>query len=692
MSSSTRTSSFRTARMGSQSSHATASRATTATANGTTSLSTSLHHHPQPPHNSSKTSSQTPPLSLSFYNNSNNSVIHGDDATKKKKNSLNPTAVRERSKSIPGCKEIGVADNTTLIFLVVAPKSSDGKQNQPARITIFCDSGTIGTAKLLDGTVRQTFRRNVNSLDVVERLLTFPEGPVEINEHLIGIQDEENNTNENKDPSIIKIINYQKEVELADVGLCILEGEREKLTKHLRQLDEMKEEEEEQQQQQLSKNHKKQQQQQQQAPSSVASGRLQSQLLEQALNKSSTGSPNKSVSDNNNSNSNSNSNSNRTGRRRNKLLNLSSRQKRNNNNASDHNSNSKSATSAVVISKTNDPRTTITTIPTGTPPTKKKSNKSKNNSNTTNKLEENVLSAYASALITIAKPNNDGIDEDNDDDNASTSSLSSTGSHHQKQKPSSGGDVNEVAAYEFHFKLPADVMKQVDQCLRDIAKMNKVVKGVSTNGRGTVFLYGNGGVAYTPSIPKALYHKLRKLRSSSYSSRPCFVALGTRDRYYVAFNDGTADWKGSNVLDKMLKKILLKNNSNNSENEKKKNTDASKTNNSALSSMLPRSVGFGSTYDTFFIIFHDGSWQYQGRGIPKSLEDKLVERKNRADLLYCNLGPNGEWFLKAENGKMWWSGITHELDLVLKKIMSTGYLHNMDFGENGSYFISYDEE
>ena len=686
MSSGTRTSSFRTARMGSQSSHATAS--------GTAaSLSTSLHHHhhPQPPHTTSKTSSQTPPLSLSFYNNSNNSVIHGNDATKKKKNVLNPTAVRERSKSIPGCKEIGVVDNTTLIFLVaVASKpSSDTKQNQqPARITIFCDSGTIGTARVLDGTVRQTFRRNVNSLDVVERLLTFPEGPVEINENLIGIHDEENNSNENKSPSTMKI-NYQKEVELADVGLCILEGEREKLTKHLRQLDEMKEEEEEKQQQQLSKNHKKQQaqlqQQQQQAPSSVASRRLQSQLLEQATNKI-TGSPSKSVS--NDSNNNSNSNSDRTGRRRNKLLNLSSRQKRNTNNASDYNSNSKSV-SAVVISKTNDPRTTITTIP-STPPTKKKSNKSKHTSaDTTKKLEENVLSAYASALITITKPNNDGIDEDNGDDNASTSSSSSTGSHHRKR---SSGDVNKVAAYEFHFKLPADVMKQVDQCLRDIAKMNKVVKGVATNGRGTVFLYGNGGVAYTPSIPKALYHKLRQLRSSSYSSRPCFVALGTRDRYYVAFNDGTAAWKGSNVLDKLLKKIILKNNNNNSANEKKKSDDASKSNNSALSSMLPRSVGFGSTYDTFFTIFYDGSWQYQGRGIPKSLEKKLVERKNRADLLYCNLGPNGEWFLKAENGKMWWSGITQELDLVLKKIMSTGFLHNMDFGENGSYFISYDEE
>ena len=107
---------------------------------------------------------------------------------------------------------------------------------------------------------------------------------------------------------------------------------------------------------------------------------------------------------------------------------------------------------------------------------------------------------------------------------------------------------------------------------------------------------------------------------------------------------------------------------------------------------VPRSVAFGATYDTFFVVFGDGSWEYQGRSIPKSLEKKLRERDDAADLVLVNLGANGEWFMKAESGKMWWSGISPELDLVLKKITKKGYLHSMDFGENGSYFVSYDEE
>ena len=197
--------------------------------------------------------------------------------------------------------------------------------------------------------------------------------------------------------------------------------------------------------------------------------------------------------------------------------------------------------------------------------------------------------------------------------------------------------------------------------------MDKTVKGVATNGKGTVFLYGNGGVAYTPCIPRALYQKLRQLRNSSYSARPSYCSLGTRDRYYVAFNDGTADWKGPKVLDKILKKCVA-------------------------SAQPPRSVAFGSSYDTFFVVFQDGSWQYEGRGIPESLEEKLASRDDRADLVAVNLGPSGEWFLKARNGRMWWSGISTELDQVIANILNAGnYLHFLDFGENGSYFVSYDE-
>ena len=399
---------------------------------------------------------------------------------------MNPSAIRERAKSVPGCKEIVTQGEYLISFMVGMDKP--GKIESLARVNVFVDSGTIGTCRVMGGKVRQTFRRNVSSLDVVERLLRNPEKPLAIDEGLVGLHDGEPKGDEDSPRSL------KKDLELADVGLCILQGEREKLQKHLESLA-------------------------QYSPPEVA----------------------KSIAE------------------------------------------------------------------------------------------------YS-----------DDDDEEEEDDNADSSSESS------------------LSGMEFRFSLPADVMAQVDQCLKDITKMDKLVKGVATNGKGTVFLYGNGGVAYTPSIPRALYHKLRQLRNSSFSARPSYISLGTRDRYFVSFNDGTADWKGPKALDKCLKKCVS-------------------------TAQQPRSVSFGSTYDTFFVVFKDGSWQYQGRGIPESLEEKLAARDDRADLTCVNLGPSGEWFLKAKNGRMWWSGITEELDRVIADILNGGnYLHFLDFGENGSYFVSYD--
>jgi hypothetical protein len=396
---------------------------------------------------------------------------------------LNPGAVRERASSIRGCKEVVAQGEYVISFLVGLDQVGD--PDGLARVNIFVDSGTAGTSRVMGGKLRQTFRRNVTSLDVVERLLRRPEKLLTIDEGLIGLHDDDGHDEKQACPKSLK-----KELELADVGLCILQGERQKLQKHLDSLSQ-------------------------------------------------------------------------------------------------------------------------TQVP------------------TPHSVDSNSI----------------------DDDDAANSDSSE----------------ESLLGMEFQFSLPADVMIQVDQCLRDITKMDKLVKGAATNGKGTVFLYGNGGVAYTPSIPRALYQKLRQLRNSTFLTRPSYVALGTRDRYFVAFNDGTADWKGPKALDKCLKKLIQK-------------------------KQQPRSVSFGSNYDTFFVVFHDGSWQYQGRGIPQSLEEKLASRDDRADLNIVNLGPSGEWFLKAKNGRMWWSGISDELDKVITKLLNSGnFLHNVDFGSDKSYFVSYDD-
>lgn len=373
---------------------------------------------------------------------------------------LDPDAVRRRGLDMPLCELIPVRGEPGVVSFLV---------NQEARVTIYCDTGTVSIGRVATWekkpTIRRIFRRNVTQLDVVERFLRDPPHLTSIDSSLM-IHDEELNTNEN----IKQIKSLQSNLELMDVGIAILEGEREKLKDHVQYL--------------------------------------------------------------------------------------------------------------------------------------------------------------------------------------------------QPIEPPRSNANNDAEGMEFQFSLPAEPMKHVDQCLRDIAGMGRLVKSVSTNGKGTVFLYGNGGVAYTPSIPRPLYHKLSQLRKTkNRESRPSYIALSTRDRFFVSFHDGTFAYKGPKGLEKELRKAK----------------------------QPPASVAFGTTYDTFFVVFTDGSWKYEGRGIPVELELKLEAREDRADLKCVNLGPAGEWFLRARNGRMWWGGISDEMDQSIQTLLDDGHcLSFLDFGESGSYFISYD--
>lgn len=401
--------------------------------------------------------------------------------TKPKK--LDLEAVRNRAKSVTGCREVPTRCSGLVSFLVGLDEENRN-ENQLARVNIFTDTGTVGTCRVLNGVVRQSFQLNVTALDVVERLLRNPSRSTTIDKRLVSMNEKKSQASEVLSPRNTALVprtqinptTLKAEIELADIGVAILQSEREKIVRHLESLEHAQTE-----------------------------------------------------------------------------------------------------------------------------------------------------------------------------NNATPSKSEAEDSTH--------------ANTEFQFSLPPDAMKHVDQCLHDINSMGKLVRSIATNGKGTVFLYGNGGVAYTPCIPRALHHKLSQLRNSPYAARPSYVSLGSRDRYFVTFYDGTFIYKGPKGLDRELKKV-----------------EAS-----------PLSVAFGSSWDTFFIVYHDGSWKCQGREIPEELEEKLADRGDRPDLSCVNLGPNGEWFLRARNGRLWWGGISHELDTAIQELLAAGnYLNFLNFGEDGSYLVTYD--
>lgn len=247
--------------------------------------------------------------------------------------------------------------------------------------------------------------------------------------------------------------------------------------------------------------------------------------------------------------------------------------------------------------------------------------------------------------------------------------------------------VTKDIGMEFQFSLSASSMKHVDQCMSDITGMNKLIRGVATSGRGTVFLYGNGGVAYTPNIPRPLHHKLSQLRSNTkMSSRPSYVSLGSKDRFYCAFHDGTYCLKGPKSLEKELKRCFAASVSASSSSVPSMLQPSLQQ---QSQSQMPVSVAFGATWESWFVVFPDGSWKFQGK-IPNDLSHKLASRKDRGDLVRVTLGPSGEWFVKARNGRMWWGGLTDAADASIQALLKDHELCFLDFGEDGSYFVSYD--
>jgi len=388
---------------------------------------------------------------------------------------LDVNAVRRRAAGVVGCKEVpssgadaaaaafGSSSNSSsnggneenaaqqhvVSFLVGLPGERQQQRQQQfvvgadhddgdgddgdhlARVTVFGATGTVAVARVLNGEIRTAFRRNVSTLDSVERLLRYPPQLARVDKSVVGLTDvdeEEKDVAAKKQRAraLPRTRMLRTEIELADVGLAILQAEKEKLESHLEAAEE---------------DHKRQQQQQQ---------------------------------------------------------------------------------------KTN------------------KKNKEQ--------IPPVPIQSASESMSSSTADSRKGLKLVTDE------SQSSSSSYHSDNKRKDGGGEDSFSStihpgMEFQFSLPPQPMKHVDQCLGDINRMNKLVRSVATNGRGTVFLYGNGGVAYTPNIPRPLHHKLSQLRNSRMASRPSYVALGTRDRYFVTFHDGSFSCKGPKGLDRELKRL-----------------------------------------------------------------------------------------------------------------------------------------
>ncbi|EJK64907.1 hypothetical protein THAOC_14305, partial [Thalassiosira oceanica] len=180
----------------------------------------------------------------------------------------------------------------------------------------------------------------------------------------------------------------------------------------------------------------------------------------------------------------------------------------------------------------------------------------------------------------------------------------------------------------------------------------KTVTSMATGGTATVMLYEDGDWMYTAGLPKLLHNKL-KCRAKHHPS-PVYVAVGSEDRYCIKFSNGKSEWVGCDDLTDEL--------------------------NSSPSNKV-KSVAFGASYDSYFVVYTNGGYAYQS--IPSALA-KLVDQRNRTDLSCVSLGPDGEYYVSAKNGRAWWGGMHADNLSIARKVQDR--IKFMDFGDYDSFF------
>jgi hypothetical protein len=171
-----------------------------------------------------------------------------------------------------------------------------------------------------------------------------------------------------------------------------------------------------------------------------------------------------------------------------------------------------------------------------------------------------------------------------------------------------------------------------------------------------VMLHEGAGWSSVGALPKLLQNTLRGRQRSLPD--PTYVSIGSSTEYYIRFADGLSEWVGPDSLTNELKST----------------------------SRSVRSMAFGEEYDTWFVVYHDGSWTGNG-DLPYGLS-QILRKDGRANLAHVSLGPKGEYYISKQNGRAWWGGMSESnIDLIRRFKDRVTF---MDFGGDDNLFVRYE--
>lgn len=146
-------------------------------------------------------------------------------------------------------------------------------------------------------------------------------------------------------------------------------------------------------------------------------------------------------------------------------------------------------------------------------------------------------------------------------------------------------------------------------------------KCIAISGYTVLGLLEDGSPCWSNPLPTSLLDKLDGRQKSL--SPPSYVAMGSRDRYFIQFKDGSCSWSGYLPIKETAGR--------------------------------PEIVCFGEYEDSYLIKTKDHRFYW--RNIPRAVEDILDSRNSKlSNLQFISLGPEGEWFIRWASGYVEWDG------------------------------------
>ncbi len=198
---------------------------------------------------------------------------------------LSPKEVRKIAASIPNCKEIKSNGRSDILSFMLMDSLGE-----PARIQVYCQSGTVGTCRVLNGEVREIFERKCNLRQVLE-FFSQPSKLPNVDENVFRFdkkkEDKRHQQNGNADDGtkgddsdMVDMAALKHDEQIVDLGLSILAGEFDNLMSNFKSLLRERQREE----QHMQENHQKirgQQYQHSMSPTQAANGQMNRHMMYQ---------------------------------------------------------------------------------------------------------------------------------------------------------------------------------------------------------------------------------------------------------------------------------------------------------------------------------------------------------------------------------------------------------------------------